>query len=131
LKELRYHCAEKWLGELSNEPDLAEDTRVAVPIYTDPNQGTMRLWVTLGVRLTKLEAAYVRPPWIKPIDGEMNWSGVGEWQLRTADHLLAVDEFVEVEIPAIEPPNREELRQLCDKYRTKEQIIEALAARRW
>jgi hypothetical protein len=129
--EACYKAAEQWLAQLGDEPDLAEDTRVAVPIYVDPFKKTMRLWVTLGVRLTKLDARFVRAPRIKPLEGEGEWKEVEGWKLNTASHLIAVDEFAEVEVPTLSPPNREELRKLCDKHKTKEKIVEALGAGNW
>jgi glucose/arabinose dehydrogenase len=114
-----------------DEVDLAEDTRVAVPIYVDPFQGTTRLWVTLGVRLTKLEARFVRAPRLKPAEGEGDWKEVEGWKLHAARHVIPVDEFAEVEVRTLAPPNREELRRLCDEHKTREKIVEALSAGRW
>ncbi|HEX5106665.1 MAG TPA: hypothetical protein VFV87_22750, partial [Pirellulaceae bacterium] len=126
-----YSAAEEWLGQLEDEPDLAEDTRVAVPIYVDPLQGKMRLWVTLGVRLTQLDTKFVKAPRIKPASGEGDWQEVEAWKLADAPFLISVDEFAEVEVPTLSPPNREELRKLCDEHKTKEKIVEALAAGNW
>jgi hypothetical protein len=126
-----YDQAAQWLDKLADDRDLAADTRVAVPIYIDPIQGRMRLWCTLGVRLTTLDARYARPPRLKPAEGEGEWTVVEGYKLLPAEHLIAVDEFAEVEIPTHSPPNREELRKLCDKHQTKEKIVEALAAGTW
>jgi hypothetical protein len=129
--EACYQAATEWLAKLADEVDLAEDTRVAVPIYIDPDKGTTRLWVTLGVRLTKLDARFVRAPRLKPAEGEGDWTEVEGWKLRTASHVIPVDEFAEVEVPTLAPPNREELRRLCDEHKTREKIVEALSAGRW
>ena len=129
--EACYKAADEWLARIADEPDLAEDTRVAVPIYVDPFKKTLRLWVTLGVRLTKLDARFVRPPRLKPAEGEGDWKEVEGWKLNTASHLIAVDEFAEVEVPTLSPPNREELRKLCDQHKTKAKILEALSAGKW
>jgi hypothetical protein len=129
--ELCYSAAEQWLGKIADEPDLAEDTRVAVPVYIDPQRGTMRLWVTLGVRLTQLDTKFVTAPRIKPAMGEGDWQAVETWKLRDAPFLISVDEFAEVEVPALSPPNREELRKLCDLHQTKEKIVAALSAGNW
>lgn len=126
-----YTAAEGWLGKIADEPDLAEDTRVAVPIYIDPLQGKTRLWVTLGVRLTQLDTRFVKAPRIKPASGEGDWQPVEDWKLADAPFLISVDEFAEVEVPTLSPPNREELRKLCDKHKTKEKIVEALATGKW
>ena len=124
-----YEAALAWLKQVAEraDPDLAVDTRVAVPIYVDPIKNTTRLWVTLGVRLTRLETSYVRPPRIKPANETGEWEVVTPDMLENADYLIAVDEFGEVEIPTLAPPTREELRQLCDAQKTKEKILEALS----
>jgi hypothetical protein len=129
--EACYAATTAWLEKLDAEQDLAADTRVAVPIYTDPQKGTMRLWVTLGVRMTKLDSRFVRAPRLKPVAGEGEWKQVEDWKLSPVEHLIAVDEFAEVEVPTLSPPNREELRKLCDQHQTKEKIVEALAAGKW
>jgi hypothetical protein len=126
-----YDAALEWLNKLGDDPDLAQDTRVAVPIYVDPLRNKMRLWATLGVRLTQLDARYVRPPRIKPAIGEGDWQTVEESKLHDASALIAVDEFAEVEVSGLAPPNRDELRKLCDKHKTKDAIVAALAAGKW
>jgi hypothetical protein len=129
--EACYAAATAWLEKLDAEQDLAADTRVAVPIYVDPQKGTLRLWVTLGVRMTKLSAHFVRAPRLKPAEGEGEWKQVEDWKLQPVDYLIAVDEFAEVEVPTLSPPNREELRKLCDQHQTKEKIVEALRTGAW
>jgi hypothetical protein len=129
--EACYQAAGDWLARLADELDLAEDTRVAVPIYVDPIQGTTRLWITLGVRLTKLDARFVRAPRLKPAEGEGDWKEVEGWKLHAARHVIPVDEFAEVEVPTLAPPNREELRRLCDEHKSREKIVEALSTGRW
>jgi hypothetical protein len=120
-----------WLGKLAGDDDLGEDTRVAVPIYLDPRQKKMRLWVTLGVRLTKLDARFATAPRIKPVSGEGDWQVVEAWKLSDAEYLIAVDEFAEVEVAGLTPPTREELRKLLDQHQTKEAMIAALRAAKW
>jgi hypothetical protein len=129
--ETCYKAADEWLAKIADDADLAEDTRVAVPIYIDPFNKKMRLWVTLGVRLTKLDAQFVRAPRLKPAEGDGEWKAVEDWKCHPVEHLIAVDEFAEVEVPTLSPPNREELRKLCDEHKTKEKIVEALAAGKW
>ncbi|MFN0195428.1 MAG: hypothetical protein ACKVT0_01680 [Planctomycetaceae bacterium] len=126
-----YAAATTWLEAIADEPDLAEDSRVVVPIYVDPIKGTSRLWMTLGIRLSTLEAKFATSPSIKPVEGEGEWKKVQEHKLEQAIHLIAVDEFAEVEVPTTEPPTREEFRKLCDKYKTKDKIIKALSRGEW
>ncbi|HPO15720.1 MAG TPA: hypothetical protein PLI09_19920 [Candidatus Hydrogenedentes bacterium] len=114
-----------WLDKMNNDVDLACDTRIAVPIYFDPNIGKVRLWAVLGVRLANLDASYARPPKIRRDQPDSQWQ-VPVDRLGVAKVLIAVDEFAEVEVKADKIPNREEFRALCDKYKTKEEIVKAL-----
>ncbi len=125
-----YEAALAWLSQVADrtDPDLAQDTRVAVPIYVDRFRQTTRLWITLGVRLTRLDASYAKPPRIKPANGSGDWEVVEARLLKVADYLIAVDEFAEVEIATLTPPDRDELRRICDTHKTKEKIIQALSA---
>lgn len=118
--------ATDWLAKAFQDEDLAADTRVAVPIMVDPNRKVTRLWLTLGVRLTKLETDYARPPSIKPAKGEGDWKVVESHQLDKANYLIPVDEFAEVEVKGLKVLTREELRAICDREKTKEAILQAL-----
>jgi hypothetical protein len=121
-----YRAASDWLAKALQDRDLAADTRVAVPVLIDMERGITRLWLTLGVRLVKLEAAYARPPSLKPAEGEGEWKAVEEFRLGKSDYLIAVDEFAEVELPGLKVLSREELRSVCDREKTKEAILQAL-----
>jgi hypothetical protein len=121
-----YQLAVDWLPKVEQDEDLAADTRVVVPVYVDAQRGVVRLWATLGVRLTKLEAEYVRPPQLKPAKGEGEWQEVEQHRLASSDYLIAVDEFAEVETKGLHVPTREEWRAVCDREKTREAILKAL-----
>jgi hypothetical protein len=120
--------AREWLARALQDPDLAVDTRVSIPIYADPARKITRLWATLGVRLTRLEASFARPPRIKPKEGEgsEDWKAVERTTLGTSYYLIAVDEFAEVELRGNRALTRKELRTVCDQQKTKEAIVSAL-----
>jgi hypothetical protein len=120
-----YGRASKWLTSAFDDPDLAADTRVIVPIFVDPSRGVTRAWATLGVRLAKLDADYARPPSIRPADSD-DWKQASPGQLGTARYLIPVDEFAEVELAGTHVLNREEFRALCDENVNKEAIVAAL-----
>jgi hypothetical protein len=124
-----YERASEWLMKVLDDPDLAVDARVSVPIFVDFNRNVTRLWVTLGVRLTKLNASYATAPRIKLSEGEGVWQDVENHRLVPADHLIAVDEFAEIELHGAVSLSREELRAICDQAKTKEAIIEAIRRR--
>ncbi len=121
-----YQLAIEWLARVAEDPDLAADTRVAVSILHDALRNKTRLWVNVGVRLTKLEASFARPPSIKPAEVEGEWQTVESWKLRETNYLIPVDEFVEVEVHGNVALTRDELRELCDG-KTKEGIVAALS----
>ena len=50
-----YRRASDWLPKAFDDPDLAADTRVSVPIFVDRQRQVTRLWATVGVRLATLE----------------------------------------------------------------------------
>jgi hypothetical protein len=118
--------ATQWLASIGTDPDLAADTRVGVPIAHDPRTGIVRLWLTVGVRLTPLEARYATPPSLRPLEAGGEWKAVESYKLNTVRLLIPVDEFAEVEISGHRVLNRAELRAICDEAKTKEKILEAI-----
>ncbi len=121
-----YRIAVAWLDKAIDDPDLTADTRVAVPIYVDVTRKMTRVWLTLGVRLTKLDTKYVLPPSIKQAKGEGDWKPVAYHKLDSANYLIPIDEFAEVELKGRRVLNREELQAICDKEKTKEAILNFL-----
>ena len=125
-----YERATSWLSDALRDPDLAVDTRVSVPIFVDAERKITRLWVTLGVRMTKLNASFATPPRIKLPQDDAEWQDVERGKLIPADHLIPVDEFAEVELRGAVSLSREELRHICDQAKTKEAIIEAIRGKK-
>jgi hypothetical protein len=121
-----YEAAHAWLTKAFQDEDLKADTRVAVPIFVDENRNVTRLWLTLGVRLARLEAAYARPPHLKPAQSEGDWKVVEPARLEGENYLIPVDEFAEVELRGLRVLSREELRAVCDREKTKDAILAAL-----
>jgi hypothetical protein len=115
-----------WLAKPLDDPDMAVDTRVSVPIYFDRPANKTRLWATLGVRLARLEASYARPPRLRVKGDKGEWQLVESYRLGTSRYLIAVDEFAEIELPGVRPIDRVELRKVCDSMKTKEEIVKAL-----
>lgn len=113
-----------WLSQAASDPDLARDVRVAVPIYG--GTGSTRLWVTLGVRLAWLEASYARGPRVRVKGGNGPWEEVPSGRLTDCRYVIAVDEFAEIERSGLTSLTRDELRRVCDKYKTREAILTAL-----
>ena len=109
-------AAHRWLTDLANDPIAANDARVIVPIAQLANHRA-KYWVVIGVRETLAGYSY--------IDGDDHGQPPPD---RIARVPLPTEQFVEVE-SSDAPPTREELRALCDRYRTADAIRAALAAR--
>ena len=99
---------------------------MSIPIFVDPNRRVVRIWATLGVRLAKLDAEYVSPPRMKPIDGSEDWKRLEDSYLGKKIYLIPVDDFAEVELKGLKVLDRAELRAICDANKTKEAIVSAL-----
>jgi hypothetical protein len=132
-----YKLAVDWLPKAFEDPDLAIDTRVSVPIFPDRNRGVTRIWATLGVRLAHLDAEYVRPPSVTQAhrpDADPKerapWRQLSADELEASHYLIAVDEFAEVELHGLHVLSREDLRAVCDREKTKDAIIAALRKRK-
>jgi hypothetical protein len=125
------HCLElatSWLAsDWAHDADLSTDTRVSVPIYFDRGRNVTRLWVTLGVRLTRLHASFARGPQVRS-SSEEDWSRLPAGQLDEGNYLIPVDEFAEVELGGNRVLTREELRDICSRHRTRLEILKALNA---
>jgi hypothetical protein len=120
-----YRAAAAWLPKAFDDPDLAVDTRVAIPIATDSNRRVTRLWATLGVHLARLDAEYARPPSLRLATGGA-WEVVAQDDLLPSHYLIAVDEFAEVELSGLRSLTRQEFRTACDRGKTREGILALL-----
>lgn len=118
-----------WLGDIKKDADLACDTRVAVPIYVEPD-GPVRFWATVGVRFAPLDVKYARPPKVRPKSAEGAWQDPDTHVMGESRYLIPIDEFAEFELPASSALSRGELREICDQYNTKEAILQALSRMR-
>ncbi|OQX90310.1 MAG: hypothetical protein B6D57_03825 [Candidatus Coatesbacteria bacterium 4484_99] len=109
-----------WQDALSGDPLMGEDIRVIVPVGMV--ERGMLCWAVLGVKPVVINVAYDRYPVVKSevpgVKLDVNY--------KTRKYTILVPEFAEVIIPTSEPLNRDEFRNLCDKYKTREMIIEAL-----
>lgn len=124
-----YALAENWLKNLWDDPDFAADTRVAVPIATDGQRNITRLWVTVGVRLAKLNARYATSPKIRVAGSQEEWQEPEGINRTTVVYLIPVDEFVELEISGMQGLTRDELRAAIPPGKTREEVLTALKAK--
>jgi HEAT repeat protein len=110
--------AARWLAGLTDDPDLAADTRFAAPICTWPG-GPVRYWGTGGVRLERVEYRYRRKPRV---------TGNVDPTLVPAVLYLPTDIFLEFERRSPVPLTRREYRALCDAHADEDALRLALGA---
>jgi hypothetical protein len=124
-----YDSACSWLATIWSDPDMSVDTRVAVPVFFDRINQRTHLWITTGVRLTKLDTRYATPPRIRPAGSSEDWQVVEPNKLKNSLYLVAVDEFAQIELPGIRAISREELREALPSGKTREEVISILEER--
>ncbi|MEI8022184.1 MAG: hypothetical protein WCH39_28500, partial [Schlesneria sp.] len=126
LRESR-SIAEKWLTSYTNDPDIAVDTRVIVPVAEDLTRGAISVWATPGIRFARLKTSYVpeAPPRVRNKDSE-EWTALKPEQLSEAIYLLPVDEFISVQVPSTRILNRKEFQGLCNEAKTREELVQRL-----
>ena len=120
------HCralAEEWMRHIDRDQDLAEDTRGSVPIFSDRKHVTC-LWLNLGVRKVPLEVAFAVTPRLAETGERLRCD-----RFDPARYWLLVQEFAQVQVPGNHTLTRDELRALCNREKTKDAIIKALAKR--
>jgi len=110
--------AKQWLAEVSADPDLSRDTRVAVPIFHYPG-GPVRYWATGGIRLERVKYRYINEPDV---------DGVEAIFVPTFYYLLT-DISLEFEKPSASPLTRAEFRQICDSCQDEVSLRRLLGAR--
>lgn len=121
-------AAVKWLDQIPTDEDLSADTRFAVPIYQD-SQAT-RYWLTLGVRSAILSISYAKPPKIRPAGEKGEWQDIPkEVEIIGQTREIPVEDFAEIGLKGHVSLSRDEWRSICDKYKTKAAILEALNER--
>jgi hypothetical protein len=145
LPELRMCDAEcavaSWLESFQEDEYCAEDVRYIVPVLADQSGTQLRYWMTVGVRLVKVKAEYVRRPHIvvtidrgpdegirEEIPRDRESGRVGEffeYRFVPTECFIPVEEFAEATGPA-RPLTRTEFRKLCDQCEGKKAVIRAI-----
>ncbi|MCK4247146.1 MAG: hypothetical protein KAX04_01245 [Methanomicrobia archaeon] len=133
------NIALEWLDNIETDPDLAQDTRVVVPVcigllgfcpndyswfntYTDETV-TKFYWATIGVRPVKLKVWYVKEPKVYKIYDSQEREISYEWE--EGEYWILVDEFIEFESKK-GPWTRDEFRFMIGEETNREKILHKL-----
>lgn len=123
-KDLLY--ARKWLSEAYLDPDISTDSRMMVPVFYDTGRQKTKVWAFLGYEKKKLTIEFSKMPDITVFNEngeELPPKSLQVSFFDTAKELL-YPVFAEIYVKKI--LNRDEFRKLCDKYKTRNEIIKAL-----
>lgn len=124
LNEAR-EAARTWLAGVADDPDVARDPRVSLPVAIDPD-GYGIYWAVVGVKVLHLHASFPESHRPEVVDAVPNCVQKG-WA-PFEPHLL-VEQTIQVRRPPDRAPlTREEFRALCDEHDTADAIAAAFEA---
>lgn len=110
--------ARQWLATYHQDPRMAADTRVSIPVGVSeptPGQKFIHFWGTAGVTLVKVKAEYTQPP--------KNAFG----QPEPATYFVAADKFVAFKRPYDKGVlDRAEYRRILDGSKTMAEAVRKL-----
>jgi hypothetical protein len=115
----------RWADNLANDPDVAQDARMMVPVYFDIQRGKTKVWVFLGWRRSPVSVSFVAPPFLlscRPAGGGQAEPPPVVFTGET--HTLDTPVTAEVYIDRL--LDRDEFRAHCDRHRTPQAILAAL-----
>jgi hypothetical protein len=104
-----------------SHPDLRRDTRVMVPVFFDTRRQLMKAWCVLGWTTRSGSASFHVPP-------KVRCRSAADCDLHFRSEYLAFAEPVMVEVYTQRLLDRDEFRRVCDRERTSERIVRAIAA---
>ena len=112
-----------WRTTLKSDPDLGRDARMMVPIFYDIMRRKTKVWVFLGWSARPVTVSFAKEPIAKIFDraGNQVKADSVHLQFHSTMHQLAYPVTTEVYIDKM--LNRDEFRQLCDKYKTQSAIL--------
>ncbi|HUT11690.1 MAG TPA: hypothetical protein VMY42_14410 [Thermoguttaceae bacterium] len=117
---------ERWLADLTSDPDVGQDARMMVPVFYDLLRGKTKVWVFLGWSTRPVEVTFAKRPAAEILDaaGEQPPPGRVELRFQSSRHTLAYPVTAEVYVTRI--LDRDEFRRHCDTHQTRSAILRNL-----
>ncbi|MEQ8186618.1 MAG: hypothetical protein ABRQ39_01500 [Candidatus Eremiobacterota bacterium] len=119
--------AREWTCNLDKDSDVYRDNRMMVPVFYDLQRQKTKVWVFLGYETKPLYVNFKSNPAVKVFgkDGKELRAPLDVYIFyRNSEKDLIYPVFAEIYVNKI--LDREEFRNLCDKYKTRSEILEAL-----
>jgi len=124
--DLAFQCYNGWQQSIADDPDIAFDNRMMVPVYYDPGLGQTKVWAFLGWGSRRLNISFASEPEYEVFDEENELVPPGTVEIRFVDLRSTVVYPVMVELFVTEILNRAEFQAHCDQYGTQTAILENL-----
>jgi len=111
---------------MRDDPDLAADARMMVPLFFDVERRKTKVWVFLGWASGPLAVSFARVPEATVLDhsGRRVERGGPQIEFTNAEYHLAYPVSAEVYTERL--LDRSEFRELCNRYRTRSAILNQL-----
>jgi len=137
-------CFSDWRSGMVSDPDVSRDARMMVPVFYDLGQRMTKVWTFLGWRVQPVDVAYRVPPTVLAVEPavppepdpanrlsvlrkkfrkvpEQAPAEVPQVLFSGARYEFAVPVMAEVYVERL--LDRDEFRQHCDRYQTREAIL--------
>ncbi|NOT27467.1 MAG: hypothetical protein HOP16_15360 [Acidobacteria bacterium] len=99
-------------------PDIRHDIRMMVPVFYDVERKRTKVWAVLGWTTRYLTAKFKTPPGVTFLRGS------GRVEFKGDSYPVAAPVFAETYVGRL--LDRNEFRAHCDRYKTKERILQSL-----
>ena len=115
-----------WAATYRDDPDLAGDVRMMVPLFYDEQRGQTKVWAILGFARHELEVSYSPGPEL--IDVRKNGKSLPKhvWPVEFRDVSYTLPALISVETFVSDVMTREQFRAFCDEKETFTEITLSL-----
>ena len=119
--EATFPVFRRWVKRLDSDADLQQDPRMMVPVFFDIERQKLKVWAVLGWTTKTLKLDFAQKP-----SAEIVSESYSSVEFIGGQRELVQPVFVETYVDRL--LNRDEFRQICDRYTTPEQITRALSS---
>jgi len=102
----------------AQSPDIAEDVRMMVPVFYDLGRRKTKVWAILGWATRRLVVSFETPPAAQVLEGRVTI------RLGSIYREIAYPVFAEAYVSRL--LDRDEFRAHCDRYKTRDRILQNL-----
>jgi len=113
-------------SQLPRDPDLGQDGRMMVPLFHDVERRMTKVLAFLGWAVRPVSVRYVRPPKVRVLDAAGRELSPKEVTIEFAALAEQLAYPVTAEVYVSRILDRGEFQRLCDRYRSRTAILEAL-----